>query len=72
MKDNKNDETFFACFPDDEKKQRAKLLSLMNDWKNEISRKQPIVFHDDMKKYETIDYFGIDGFFPLCVNIDVV
>lgn len=43
---------------------RRKLNKLMSDWKQHIKTKNKIIFPDDGKKYDTIDYFNSDGFFP--------
>jgi len=51
-----------------EEPKRLLLNKLMDDWKSEISIKPPILFHDDNKTYNTIDYFGTDGFFPNYFN----
>lgn len=45
-------------------KKRNELISLMNDWRNTIKNKGKIVFFDDGKEYDAIDYFNSDGFFP--------
>lgn len=47
-----------------EKKKRAEILKLMQAWKRVIKQKGKIVFPEDEKKYDAIDYFNSDGFFP--------
>ena len=49
---------------DIEKNKRRELEQLMQDWKNEISTKGQIIFPDDNKSYDAIEYFNSDGFFP--------
>ena len=43
---------------------RKELAALMDDWKNQIKSKGEIVFPDDGRSYDTLDYFTADGFFP--------
>lgn len=49
---------------DVEKEKRKELKKLMNDWKKVIATKDAIVFPDDEKAYDAIEYFCADGFFP--------
>ena len=52
-------------FTDEAEVQKRKDLTvLMNDWKKVIKSKGKIEFFDDGKKYDAIDYFNSDGFFP--------
>lgn len=61
-------EDIIKYYPENEIKNREKLISLMSDWKNEISKKDKILFFDDGKKYPPEDYFYLDGFFPNYYN----
>ncbi len=45
-------------------KQRKRLQQLMEDWKAVIKTKPKIMFSDDCKLYDAIEYFNSDGFFP--------
>jgi hypothetical protein len=55
-------------FSENEVEKRSELLSLMDDWKKEISLKKKIKFYDDNKNYAPEDYFYYDGFFPNYYN----
>lgn len=47
-----------------EKQKRAELLKLMRQWKAVIKTKDKITFSDDGKKYDAIEFFNSDGFYP--------
>lgn len=66
MKDN-----IIGYFSENEIENRKKIVSLMNDWREEISKKDKITFFDDGKKYSPEDYFYFDGFFPNYYNQDI-
>jgi hypothetical protein len=51
-----------------EKEKHNSLSTLMDEWKTEISGCPKILFHDDNKFYDPIDYFVSDGFFPNYYN----
>lgn len=55
-------------FTENEIEKRKIINALMVDWKNEISIKAPIMFKDDGVEYDTIEYFGSDGFLPNYYN----
>lgn len=57
-------------FPENEWENRYKIISLIEDWKKEISTKDKILFYDDGKEYPPEDYFYYDGFFPNYYNQD--
>lgn len=63
-------DNIIGYFPENEIESRNKIISLMNDWKKEISQKEKIVFFDDNKEYPPEDYFYFDGFFPNYYNQD--
>jgi len=64
-------DNIIECFPENEIGNRKKIFSLMMDWREEISKKDKIVFFDDNKKYSPEDYFYLDGFFPNYYNQDI-
>lgn len=47
-----------------EKNKKLEINKLMRVWKNLIKTKGKIVFPDDGKKYDAIEYFNTDGFYP--------
>jgi len=53
-----------SYFKGSEIEKRKDLNSLMKSWKETVAEGNPIVFHDDKKKYSAVDYFGSDGFMP--------
>jgi hypothetical protein len=52
-----------SLFPPEERPLRTRLLSLMSDWKREVSHSS-VVFREDGKAYSGDEYFCADGFFP--------
>jgi hypothetical protein len=67
-KENMDADKLEKYFKVNERGKRLSILTLMNEWKAEILKCQPILFHDDNKLYKAIDYFGMDGFFPNYFN----
>ena len=47
-----------------EREKRKQINKLMSDLKQKIKTKNKIIFSDDGKEYDAIDYFNSDGFLP--------